>query len=297
VTDRPRLRIVVTGASGFIGRRVCPRLSAHHEVFGVTRGSAAPHGYVPIRADLAAPVCIDEWPEHVDAVVHLAQSARHREFPEGAADMTAVNVLATASLVEYARRAGATVFVLASTGNVYTPGPAPVAEDDPVAPRTFYAATKAAAENLVRPFGEMMRVCTLRLFYPYGPGQENRLIPSLLERIGSGRPVSLAGSGDGMLLTPTYVDDIADVMAAAIVDSRFAGVFNVSAPDVISLRGIGEAIGSALGRRVTFENTGGSEPLPLLPSVDRLRTVYSLGRFTSFEMGLARMLRERSVAT
>src|SRR5688572_5526353 len=140
------MRVLVTGASGFIGRRVCARLSSGHEVFAVVRGSDAPVGCVGVSSNLATAFSTRTWPDRVDAVVHLAQSSRHREFPEGAADMTAINVAATASLVEYARVAGAATFILASTGNVYTPGSATASEDDAIAPRTFYAASKAAAE-------------------------------------------------------------------------------------------------------------------------------------------------------
>jgi UDP-glucose 4-epimerase len=290
-------RIVITGASGFIGRHVCARMADGNEVFAVVRGSAVPAGCIPVRADLAAGFSTDGWPDRVDAVVHLAQSARHREFPGGAADMTAINVTATASLVDYAHRAGASSFIFASTGNVYTPGPQPVAEDDPIAPANFYAASKAAAECLLRPYRELLRVCVLRLFYPYGPGQEGRLIPSLVERVRDGRPVSLAGVHDGLVLTPTFVDDIAGVIAAAAADRRFEGVFNVSSPETMTLRDVGAAMAKVLGREARFENTGGAEPPRLVPNLERLASVYPLAGFTPFEAGLSRMLRAQPIAT
>ena len=60
-------------------------------------------------------------PSHIDGVLHLAQSHAYRDFPAGAVDMFRVNVASTASLLEYARRAGASRFYLASTGSVYEP--------------------------------------------------------------------------------------------------------------------------------------------------------------------------------
>lgn len=291
-----RPRILITGASGFIGQRVCARLNEGAQLVAVTRREIAVPGCTSLRADLASPVSTDRWPERIDCLVHLAQSVRHREFPEGAADMTAINVTATAALIEYARRAGASSFVLASTGSVYTPRPQPAAEDDPIAPAGFYAATKAAAEDLVRPYRDLMRVCVLRLFHPYGPGQEGRLIPSLVDRVREGRPISLAG-GDGLVLTPTYVDDIAGVIAAASEDRRFDGVFNVSAPEVLTLRAIGYAIGRVVGRVPHFERAAGAEPPRLVPDLDRLSRIHPVREFTTFEAGLSRMLRVQPIAT
>jgi nucleoside-diphosphate-sugar epimerase len=272
-------------------------LSAGHDVFAMARSGAVPPLCTPVRADLAAPLSAASWPRPLDAVVHLAQSMRHREFPDGAADMTAVNVTATAALLEHARSAGASVFVLASTGNVYTPGPKPLSEDAPVAPATYYAASKIAAESLVRPYGALMRVCALRLFYPYGPGQQNRLVPSLIARVRTGTPIMLPGTQDGLAMTPTYLDDVVDVLRASVEDARFAGTLNVSAPWVVSLREAGEAIGRALGRDVRFEQGGGPEPARVIPSLDRLGAIYPLDRCTPLDAGLARMLREEPVAT
>lgn len=291
------MRILVTGASGFIGSRLCSRLTAGAEVFAVTRGSRPPAGCQIVTADLGAPFSTAAWPRSVDAVVHLAQSLRHRDFPDGAADMTAVNVAATAALLEYARLAGASVFILASSGSVYSPAPHPLAEDAAIAPAGFYAASKAAAECLVRPYESMLRVCTLRLFYPYGPGQENRLIPSIIDRVRTGRAVTVAGSGDGPLLCPTYVDDIVGVIERAARDERFAGTFNVSAPWVLSLREVADVIGAALGRPAVFERAGGPEPPIMLPRLDRLAAIYPVGEFMPLDEGVRRLTQSQPLPT
>ena len=114
------MKILVTGGSGLIGRHLIERLAPRHEVVSV--GRTPPTGR-PGRARAAGP---DEAPGRaspsgLDAVVHLAQSERYREFPEGAEDVFGVNVQSTFGLLEHARRSGARSFVLASTGGLYGP--------------------------------------------------------------------------------------------------------------------------------------------------------------------------------
>ena len=91
-------------------------------------------------------------------------------------------------------------FVLASTGTVYEPYGGRLAEDAPVAPVSFYSATKLAAEALLQGWRSRLGCCALRLFFPYGPGQTGRLVPQLVERIRAKTAVTLDGSGDGMVL-------------------------------------------------------------------------------------------------
>ena len=134
------MRVLVTGATGFLGRHVLPVLAERHKVVAMARRPV--EGFETVVADLTDEF---ELPAGLDAVVHLAQSRRYREWPEGAADMYAVNVHATFRLLA---RAGAGRFVYASTGGIYAPSPAPLREDDPVAPSGFYPRSKLAAEVL-----------------------------------------------------------------------------------------------------------------------------------------------------
>ena len=65
------MRILITGASGFIGEHVTRQLAVEHEVFAVTRNASVLEGVDAIAADLAAPFDTSNWPA-VDVVVHLA---------------------------------------------------------------------------------------------------------------------------------------------------------------------------------------------------------------------------------
>lgn len=246
-------RILITGASGLLGSQLVPLLRTETEV-DVYRG------------DLAVGVDAGLLPPRLDAVVHLAQSRRFRDFPDAAAEVARVNTLAAVELAEHAVRAGATHFVYASTGGVYATGPEPLAETAPLADAAtmgFYAATKLAAERLLAPFASQLNVVILRPFFIYGRGQDrSMLIPRLVDSVKSGAAIGLAGS-DGISINPVHVSDAAAAARAAL---RLDGshTINVAGPETLTLREIAEEIGRQAGRAATFEKTQGAVPADLV---------------------------------
>lgn len=259
---------LVTGATGFIGRALLPKLAERDEV--VALGRRTPDGTDCVRwvrQDLTQPLDESALPKGVDAVIHLAQSERYREFPDGAVDMTEVNVASTVRLLDYCHRSGGTSFVLASTGAIYGAEKRPVSEDDAPSPGDFYAASKLAAEQVAAPYRSLLRVQIVRPFFVYGPGQQaNRFIPGLLSRIRAGQPVRLAGN-DGIRLNPIYVDDAVELLRGAL-ELEGSETLNMAGPRVHSIREIAEMIGAEVGANPTFDVT---EPAnDLVASVERL---------------------------
>jgi nucleoside-diphosphate-sugar epimerase len=252
--------ILATGATGLLGARLV-KLAADrgHEVHTIVRGGAGSDAANIrwIEADLAQPLDPSLLPSKVDAVFHLAQSRRFREFPDGAADMFAVNVARTAELFDYAREAGARHFVLASTGSVYAPSNQPLREDSPLleAPG-FYPASKLAAELLARPYAGLMTVAILRFFFIYGASQRgDMLLPRLVSSVREGTPIRLQGA-DGLRLNPIHADDAAAATLAA-AELEESATINVAGPEVSSLRALSELIGAQLGGQPVFETEGG----------------------------------------
>ncbi len=285
------MKILLTGASGFIGARVADRLARAHQLYCLVRGAetALPRGAEAVVADLGGALDAGALPARVDVVLHLAQSRDYRQFPERAASIFAVNTAATAALLRYAASAGAIRFVLASTGTIYEPYAGPLDEDLRVAPTSFYSATKLAAELLLHGWQGQLGTCALRLFFPYGPGQTGRLIPELVKRLRDGRPVTLDGDGDGLVLAPTYVDDIAAVFAAAL-DDNWRGAINVGAPQPVSLRHLVEQIGHTMGIAPRFERSGATTVARIVPELGRLAALYDMTRFRPLAAGLAEAL-------
>ena len=283
------MRVLVTGASGFVGGQLIPALARDgHDVYGLVRpGSSAPAEATAVEADLEAPLDLDALPR-VDAVVHLAQA--NVPFPDGARALRLVNTAATHELLELARISDARVFVHASSGSVYGLGEGPVAEDDPRRASDFYAVTKRNAELLLEPYSAFFGTVSLRLFAPYGPTQTGRLIPNLVRRVRDGEPITLVDGGRPRM-TPIFVDDVVRAFTAAL-ELEGHHVANVAGDEIVGIGDIAAAIGDVLGREPVFDHGQGASgdliadnarmkellaPGPLVPLAEGLRATALAG--------------------
>lgn len=280
------MKVVITGATGFVGRHLLPVLSARHEAVCIVRDPDAlsvEHRSAAVRADLREPLCLDSLPAAADAVIHLAQA--HAAFPKGAADLFAVNAGAALQLAEYARRAGAGVFVLASSGNVYAQSGHAFAEEDPLGPPDYYGETKRCAEQLILRYNKSLRVCVLRLFAPYGPGQTGRMIPNIIGRVKRGETVTLVNGG-APRINPVFIDDLISVIAR-VIENESPEILNAAGPDVVSVRDIAAIAGSALGMEPLFEENHQTQSVDLIADTTRLRAAYPDMAWTSPGDGIA----------
>jgi nucleoside-diphosphate-sugar epimerase len=285
------MRVLVTGANGFVGRRLLEMNEGGRQIVALARARGLDFPAVDwVDHDLTAPLAAARLPEHVDAVVHLAQSRRYREFPEGAPDVFAVNTRSTFELLEYARRAGARSFVYASTGGVYAPRGRPLVETDPVEPSSFYFGSKYAGELLVRSYGEFFSTVILRPFAVYGPGQERMLVPTLVERVTSGDVVTVQGD-PGLRINPIYVDDAVRAVESALGFSG-SGVFNVAGDEAVTVTELVELIGDVAGVRAVVEHVDG-ESGELVGDNARMRETLGVVPRVSLREGLSRTVGSR----
>jgi UDP-glucose 4-epimerase len=284
------VRVLVTGATGFIGAPILRALArkGHEPIAVVRHRDAEVQGCQSLVWDVAEERRPATPPPRVDAIVHAAQSRNYHAFPTDGCEMFRVNVAGTWALLDYAVETGVSRFCLLSSGTVYEPYRGELGEEAPLAPTSFLGATKLAAEALARPYQRHLALSVLRLFFPYGPGQTKRLIPDIIGRVRTGRPVELSSDGEGLRIVPTYVDDIVDVVVAAVAEG-WTGTMNVASPRVVSLRELADAIGTLVGQRPVFEITN-RENIRIVPPLDRLKAHFDMARFTPLESALGHVV-------
>jgi UDP-glucose 4-epimerase len=252
--------VLITGANGLIGRHVVAALEPNQEVWALahTTVPAERRGAHWIAADLASSAFITTLPPRVDTVVHLAQSAHYRDFPERASDIFAVNVASTALLLDWAQRAGVRRFILASAGGANRVTPA--------AGLGYYLSTKRSAELLAESYRTHFAATILRFFFVYGAGQRpTMLIPRLVDSVREGRPIALTGE-QGLRLNPIHVDDaVRAVVRATEIDA--AKEFDVAGPDVLTLRAIADIIGDKVARQPQYVVDAAATPDDLVGDI------------------------------
>lgn len=263
------MNVLVTGSTGFVAGHLLPALAAQHEVYALGHDAARIpklDGVEPVVVDLQS--ARDATLPDVDAVVHLAQA--NVPFPDGALDLHAVNTASTVALLDHARRCGASCFVFASSASVYGFGDRPWTEEDVPAATDFYSATKLAAERLVGAYSGSFGTTIMRLVAPYGPGQQNRMIPRLIGSVLEGRPITL-NAGGRPRMNPIYVGDVVRVIESALV-SEGGQLLNLAGDDAVSIRELGEAIGRVVGREPEFKEGTNPAPGDIVCDNARMRT-------------------------
>ncbi len=219
------VRVLVTGASGFIGWNFRRRHAGRFEI--VAARHAEPVDGPSVQVDLADPVSIERmWSEvRPEAVLHLAGRTR----PEACeADPTAglVNAEATGLLARLATESGARL-VYSSTDLVFDGLSPPYREDAPPNALSTYGRTKAAGERAVLASGGRHLVCRISLTYGPSPRGGVRQLDWMLAASNEGRPVRL------------YVDEfrapidaltLADALAE-LLGSDVEGILHVAGPE------------------------------------------------------------------
>jgi UDP-glucose 4-epimerase len=278
------MKVLVLGGRGFLGAAVCARLRERGDVVCAPSRSSLDLAAADALPDLGA------W----EAVLVLAQSRRDREWPDGAPDVAAVQVLGTVRALDLARRAGARRVLLASSGSVYGYADVPLREDAPLRGNSFYARTKRMAEELLPFYAEFFETLCLRPFALYGPGSDDRLVGRIAGAVARGAPVPLwprrtaEPHPEGLVTSPCFVDDAADLVLA-LLNSGATGTVNLAGPEALSVRQIAECAAALLGRKVSFQQEAEQRAGDLVADLSRLRSCVD-ARFVPFGEGMRRVL-------
>jgi len=280
------MKILVTGAAGFIGRVITSQLIENgHQVMGLDLGAqidGTTH-WVKINPDEVFET--SNLPQDIEAIIHLAQSPAYRLGAEGEESVFKTNVAMHAALLKYASKIGVTHYTSASTGTVYEPFTNGMSEMDAVSPTGYYGASKYAAEVLANAYQDRMRICNIRPFFVYGPHQKNMLIARLVENVSKGNPVSLPKTGEGLEFVPTYVDDVARCFVQS-VENKWDGPVNVASPETVSFQTVLETISQAVGKPLNLERKGEGPKHPIVPDLTKLKTLTNMSLFHDLTTGI-----------
>lgn len=268
------MKVVVTGAGGFLGGALCAAAPASWDVVAAGRFRSRDHlaRVFPAHVRIHDVELTDE--SGVAAALNGAEVVFHFAAVSGEARCTSKpleaalsNLAATRHIVRAARRQQVRRLVFASSFWVYSvfaDRPMPLLEDAPLETDSFYGALKAAGEEMVRQLPDTL---SLRLSNVYGFGsgvgaQWGGLVGRYITAAIAGRPLKVFGTGEqGLELV--HVDDvIAALQRCAEVDTIGHREVNLGAGRVIAVRDVARTVADVVERRLGISPEIRTEPAP-----------------------------------
>ena len=309
------MKILVTGAAGFIASRLSARLLKRGDsVVGLDNLS----DYYPVEhkrrnladltaqtsftfiegdlrdADLMLQVCQRYKP---DAIAHIGAMASVRYSVANPLIYAAVNVQGTLNLLDAARQIGKPHCLLASTGSVYgqsTPVPFPetAAADRPLAP---YPASKRAMELFAHSHHHVwnLPVTILRFFNVYGPHGRPDMMPwHWAKQIMAGDELTLFAAGH-LKRDWTYIDDILDGFIAALDTPQGYRVYNLGCGHPVENLDFVKTLEEILGKKAKCKNVPAPVSEPAITYADITKAGQELGYRPKVQVreGLERFIR------
>ncbi|MBW7963507.1 NAD-dependent epimerase/dehydratase family protein [Bradyrhizobium sp. BR 10261] len=285
--------VLVTGASGFVGRHVAPALArAGWSVRAAVRSPKGLDGEVVVGSigpDTVWQAALDG----VDAVVHLAARVHHPREEHAGELYRNVNTAGTLHLAHSAATAGVRRFVFLSTALVHgssNEGRAPFSEEDTLAPRGVYGMSKAAAEAGLRTLARDsdMEISVIRPPLVYGAGAKgNFALLARAVRLGLPLPLAAIRNRRAFLAVQNLSSFILRRLAVPDPASNFE-TFLVADFEQVSTPELVERLARASGKSPRLFGVSPELLGSLLGLVGRQDTHHSL--FGSFELNVSKAI-------
>jgi dTDP-glucose 4,6-dehydratase len=309
------MRILITGAAGFLGSHLCDRLlSEGHEVIGLDNFVTGNPGNIAHlmgndrfsfhKHDVSDYIFI---PDKVEAVLHFASPASpNPQSPSGYFNLPIqtmkAGALGTHNCLGVAR-ANSARFLIASTSEIYgDPLVHPQTESyagnvDPVGPRAVYDEAKRFAESLTMAYHRAHGVNTriVRIFNTYGPRmdlEDGRALPNLLKQALLGQPLTVYGEGK-QTRSFCYVDDLIDGIVKLLYSEEHLPV-NIGNQDEMTILQFAETINEIVGNKagITFVKDARSvrDPQQRQPDITRARQILQWEPKVTLEEGIQKTI-------
>ena len=309
------MRILITGAAGFLGSHLCDRLlSEEHEVVGLDNFiTGNPENIAHLQGnenfsfqkhDVSNYIFVKG---KVDAVLHFASPASpNPESPSGYFNLPIqtmkAGALGTHNCLGVAHKHKAR-FLIASTSEIYgDPLVHPQNETytgnvDPAGPRAVYDEAKRFAESLTMAYHRYHGVDTriIRIFNTYGPRmdlEDGRALPNLLKQALLGQPLTVYGDG-GQTRSFCYVDDLVDGIVKLLYSDEHLPV-NIGNPTEMSILQFAETINKVVGNKggITYVKDARSvrDPQQRQPDITRAKSILKWGPKVELEERLLKTI-------
>jgi dTDP-glucose 4,6-dehydratase len=309
------MRVLITGAAGFLGSHLCERLLAEgHEVIGMDNfitGNPDNLAHLAnnpkfdfIRHDVANFIFV---PGKVDAVMHFASPASpNPASPYGYTNLPIqtmkAGALGTHNTLGVAHAHNAR-YLLASTSEIYgDPLEHPQKETywghvDPIGVRSVYDEAKRFAEALTMAYHRYHGVNTriVRIFNTYGPRMrldDGRVVPNFIQQAIRGEALTVYGDGE-QTRSFCYVNDLVEGIYRLLMSDEHDPV-NIGNPAEISIKEFAETINHLVGNPAGIEKKVasrlGDDPQRRRPDITRAQTILHWQPTISLEEGIQRTI-------
>jgi nucleoside-diphosphate-sugar epimerase len=247
------MRVLITGASGFIGSHVTRLLVANgHEVSVILRESSSLwriedilNSIRVIRCDLGSMVVSQHIREiHPELCIHLAWYTEPGKYANSLENIASLQM--SLSLLSQLAEVGCKQFIGVGTCFEYDFSLGYFSEDSATNPWSLYAATKIAFSTVLQQFEFItgMEISWVRLFYQYGPMEdERRLIAGIITSLLKDKPVKIT-KGE-QVRDFLHVEDMAAAILA-VAQSHISGIINIGSGKPVTVKEIALNLGSLL---------------------------------------------------